>query len=321
MTVFAKPVSLIGPLVLQTNQQFVSSRPGSNVTFQIAFTGAPPIQLQWCRNEQPIPDATNSTLLLTNVQLADDGDYSVIASNSFGAVEAVKGVLTILIRPGIAVQPVSQGEVAGGNVTLSVAASGHPLPLSFRWRSNGIPVATLTVYDTNCFFTLSNVQPTAVTNQFRYSVVVTNLAGSSAVSSNAVLTILADTDGDGMADEWEIAHGFDPANATDAILDGDGDGATNAAEYVAGTDPQDPQNQLRLEYARANATNLWIVRFVAVSNRTYTLQTHEALDPQSSWRPIEDVLAASTNRVIEIIQKTDAPTNQQFFRLLTPRIR
>ncbi|HMJ65414.1 MAG TPA: FG-GAP-like repeat-containing protein, partial [Candidatus Binatia bacterium] len=318
MTVFAKPVSLIGPVVFQTNQQIILARPDSNATFQVSFTGALPIQLQWRHGEQPILNATNAMLTLTNVQLVDEGDYRVIASNSFGAVEAITGTLVILIRPTITVQPVSQNVVAGGNVILSVAASGHPLPLSYRWRKNGGGVTNMILYETNCFFTITNVQPNPGTNIVNYNVVVTNLAGVASLTSNAVLTVLTDTDGDGLPDEWETAHGFSITNATDAMLDSDGDGATNAEEYASGTNPNDPQEYLRLEYTCASDSSLCAVRFLAVSNRTYTLQARRDFSPSGAWRASTDVLAAPSNRMVEIIQQPGDLTNQQFFRLLTP---
>jgi hypothetical protein len=46
-----------------------------------------------------------------------------------------------------------------------------------------------------------------------------------------------DADGDGMPDAWEIAHGLNPNNSSDATQDPDGDGYTNLQEYQNGTDP------------------------------------------------------------------------------------
>ena len=47
----------------------------------------------------------------------------------------------------------------------------------------------------------------------------------------------ADTDHDGMPDEWEKKFGFNPNDPSDGATDKDGDGYTNVEEWLNGTDP------------------------------------------------------------------------------------
>lgn len=56
----------------------------------------------------------------------------------------------------------------------------------------------------------------------------------------------ADTDRDGMPDEWEEGFGLNAAAAEDGSQDTDGDGYTNLEEYLNGTDPTEQVDYIHL---------------------------------------------------------------------------
>ena len=47
-----------------------------------------------------------------------------------------------------------------------------------------------------------------------------------------------DSDGDGMPDDWEIKHGLNPNDPSDALKDANGDGYTNIEKFINGLDPR-----------------------------------------------------------------------------------
>ena len=71
---------------------------------------------------------------------------------------------------------------------------------------------------------------------------------------NIVITVV-DSDGDGIPDDWEVAHNLNPQDASDAARDDDGDGFTNLG-YIAGTDPLNPARALRITAIREVGNNV-----------------------------------------------------------------
>lgn len=63
--------------------------------------------------------------------------------------------------------------------------------------------------------------------------------------------VVADTDSDGLPDDWETRYGLDPNDGSDAYADSDSDGFTNLEEFEAKTDPSDASSHPDyLDYVR-----------------------------------------------------------------------
>ena len=65
----------------------------------MAVTGSAPLSYQWSLNTTNIAGATNTFLLLTNVQYAQAGDYAVEISNGAGATNSMPASLTVMPAP------------------------------------------------------------------------------------------------------------------------------------------------------------------------------------------------------------------------------
>lgn len=163
-----------------TNQTAAS---GQNVLFVAAAAGSAPLHYQWRRNATPLPAATNAVLLLLNVQLADQGGYSLLVTNAAGSATSTVVTLTVQAPPTIVAPPTNLTVTVGNNASFLVTASGSP-SLRYQWYFN---TNTVLANATNSIYLVSGAQPG---NAGTYSVVVTNAYGA-ATSAVASLTVNA----------------------------------------------------------------------------------------------------------------------------------
>jgi len=92
------------PLVSSdTSPSQVTTYIGGNVTFSATFTGTLPLTNQWQANTNGtyinLPNQTNGTLTLTNVQLTAAGSYQLVSSNSQGYTPSTPASLTVIAAP------------------------------------------------------------------------------------------------------------------------------------------------------------------------------------------------------------------------------
>ena len=288
------------------------SRIGSNTLFTVSAVGNGSLRYQWRFNGVNISGAVNGSLVVTNTQTTNAGFYSVAITDSIGTIVTPPVMLTMLINPAIVVGPINQSVVVGQPVTLSVIASGNPLPFSFEWRRGSSTVTNNTVnaFENYYSFFASNSASTQ-----SYRVIVRNLA-SSGTTANALCNVitLADADHDGIADIWEIANGLNTNDVADAVLDSDGDTLSNRSEFLAGTDPTNPASYLKIDSITANSGAM--LAFGAISNRTYSVQYSDVVG-SGFWFKLTDIAARSSNRV-ETIYDSAYATNR-IYRLATPQ--
>ncbi|MBE0542835.1 MAG: immunoglobulin domain-containing protein, partial [Verrucomicrobia bacterium] len=126
LTVFVRPFIATQPSDLVATN-------GDTVVFTVAAGGTEPLTYQWFFDgTNALSEGTNPTLVLTNVNLASSGTYTVRVDNDIGRASSAPAMLTVLVGPGIAVEPVDLVVTNGEVARLEVEASGSE-PLTYQW--------------------------------------------------------------------------------------------------------------------------------------------------------------------------------------------
>jgi len=101
-------VAIVGTLtVIVSNSLVIISQPtnqtvalGDTATFSVLATACPALTYQWYFNTNTIlTGQTNSILTLSDVQLTNAGDYSVVVSDYSGSITSSQAVLTVYVAP------------------------------------------------------------------------------------------------------------------------------------------------------------------------------------------------------------------------------
>jgi hypothetical protein len=90
-------------ILLQPQDQNTPS--GGNVGFTVFRAGTAPMTYQWRFEGTNLAGATGSSLGLTNVQVSDAGNYSVVLSNSAGTLASSNVFLTVAVPSPFAFDP------------------------------------------------------------------------------------------------------------------------------------------------------------------------------------------------------------------------
>ena len=83
--------------IIVTQPQSQPSYVGGTATFSVSAVSGLPMTNQWYFGSTPLTGQTNSTLTLTNLQLTNAGNYSVVVGNANGTTNSASATLTISI--------------------------------------------------------------------------------------------------------------------------------------------------------------------------------------------------------------------------------
>jgi len=135
----------------------------------------------------------------------------------------------------------------------------------------------------NVSVALSGLKPGTT---YHYRLTGANNAGVT-TANDVVFTAssFADSDGDGLPNDYENAVGLNPNDPMDAALDTDGDGMTNLQEYQAGTDPKSASSVLRITSVQISGGDV-VVTFPSNLGETYRLEQRNSIN--AAWSVVSD---------------------------------
>jgi hypothetical protein len=165
--------------VIQSITPPVTTTLGANVTLTVSASREP-LSYQWQHKGTNLPAGTNASLTIRSIQPAAGGSYAVYVTNPHGYNYTTTSVS--LPPPTIVTQPQDRTVHRGENATFSVTPGGFE-PFTYQWLKDEAVLAN----ETNATLVL----PTSSSlDSGDISVRVTDIAGGSVTSRNAILTVL-----------------------------------------------------------------------------------------------------------------------------------
>ena len=158
-------------------------------------------------------------------------------------------------------------------------------------------------------FWFDELSATALNAELNSIVVAETFPPANAARRFLRLCVAADVNGNGIPDEWELAHGFSLTDPEAIHRDSDGDGVTDGQELMDGTDPFDYYNGARRPGIPAAPAN---VRVTGNPDGSRTVEWDDVSDNEQ-WFIIYDDLPGGGQ-----VEVGRVGPNQTSFRIPPP---
>jgi formylglycine-generating enzyme required for sulfatase activity/cyclophilin family peptidyl-prolyl cis-trans isomerase len=230
------------PATITDQPADVSGAAGTNAIFSVTTsidgTAADNFDrgYQWYKNDEPLSNqsgkyagVTTKQLTVSNIALADQGDYHVVIHNQSPRLVSIKAKLTVTAAPEVYAFNIEPSYQPGAQIILRGRATGNS-PITLQWfkGSAEIPGATQDSY---------TISPASANDNESYILKATNDFGTTSSNAITVNVLDPDTDHDGLSDGQELLAGTDINSA-----DSDGDGFGDGIETSLGTNPKNAKS-------------------------------------------------------------------------------
>jgi hypothetical protein len=131
-------VDLIYPPAIVNNPKSDTLCEKENLVLTVGATGTD-LNYQWSKDGADIPGATDDTLAISDVTVANSGVYKVTVSNPCGVVTSEEATVVIKQFPAIIEQPKDAVVYDSDPIVFTVVAGGSE-PIYYQWYHNGDPI-------------------------------------------------------------------------------------------------------------------------------------------------------------------------------------
>ena len=113
---------------------------------------------------------------------------------------------------------------------------------------------------------------------------------------------IPDSDSDGMADDWELAH-FNSLTKANRSTDHDKDGFSDVAEFSAGTDPIDAGSLLRFSLPMSLKNEMVMLRWDSIPGRRYRIE--RSIGNPHHWTVLANGIKATMTTLEHVDSRID----------------
>lgn len=251
-------------------------------------------------------NATLGTLTSGTVTILDDDAITPMALSP--ASQTVNEAATALT---FTVSRSTSG--SAGTVAWSTTAGTAIADTDFQASSGTV---TFAISDLSKTFTVNLLDDALPEDPKSFTVTIQSPTGGLILGSptTATVTIVdADTDGDGLLDDYETSVGLDPA-VNDAALDLDGDGVSNMSEFIVGSAPNSGSSQF-LPTATVSGNDVGIA-FPTLTGRTYKVEMTQML--VNPWDTLEAGIAG-TGAPLTVTDTGGALETRKLYRVIVTK--